>query len=43
MKYNQLRCLVGRGVEVEVVPWDYDFPQLAGKEYDGLLDRKSVV
>jgi carbamoyl-phosphate synthase / aspartate carbamoyltransferase len=37
LKYNQLRCLVNRGVEVEVVPWDYDFPKLAGKEYDGLF------
>lgn len=37
LKYNQLRCLVNRGVEVEVVPWDYDFPRLAGKEYDGLF------
>ncbi|KAK3677978.1 Carbamoyl-phosphate synthase [Recurvomyces mirabilis] len=37
LKYNQLRCLVTRGVEVEVVPWDYDFPKLAGKEYDGLF------
>lgn len=37
LKFNQLRCLVKRGVEVEVVPWDYDFPQLAGKDYDGLF------
>lgn len=37
LKFNQLRCLIQRGVEVEVVPWDYDFPQLAGKEYDGLF------
>lgn len=37
LKYNQIRCLVARGVEVEVVPWDYDFPKLAGKEYDGLF------
>ena len=37
LKYNQLRCLVNRGVEVQVVPWDYDFPSLAGKEYDGLF------
>lgn len=37
LKYNQLRCLVSRGVEVEIVPWDYDFPQLAGKDYDGLF------
>ena len=37
LKYNQLRCLVSRGVEVEVVPWDYDFPRLADKNYDGLF------
>ncbi|KAJ5453507.1 Protein pyrABCN [Penicillium daleae] len=37
MKYNQLRCLLTRGVEVMVVPWDYDFPTLAGKDYDGLF------
>ena len=37
MKANQLRCLVSRGVEVLVVPWDYEFSRLAGKEYDGLF------
>ena len=37
IKYNQLRCLVSRGVEVLVVPWDYNFPSLAGKDYDGLF------
>ena len=37
LKFNQLRCLSARGVEVLVVPWDYDFPPLAGKEYDGLF------
>ncbi|MCJ1399864.1 hypothetical protein MMC11_003067 [Xylographa trunciseda] len=37
LKYNQLRCLSSRGVEVLVVPWDYDFPRLAGKDYDGLF------
>lgn len=37
LKYNQLRCLVRRGVEVQVVPWDYNFPKLAGTEYDGLF------
>lgn len=37
LKYNQLRCLVTRGVEVEVVPWDYDFPKLAASTYDGLF------
>ncbi|KAI4245557.1 MAG: hypothetical protein LQ352_006538 [Teloschistes flavicans] len=37
LKYNQLRCLVRRGVEVQVVPWDFDFPKLAGRDYDGLF------
>ena len=37
LKYNQLRCLVSRGVEVQVVPWDYDFPALAAQDYDGLF------
>jgi carbamoyl-phosphate synthase/aspartate carbamoyltransferase len=37
LKYNQLRCLLARGVEVMVVPWDYDFPTLAGNNYDGLF------
>ncbi|KAI9832204.1 MAG: hypothetical protein M1826_002208 [Phylliscum demangeonii] len=37
LKYNQLRCLLRRGVEVQVVPWDYDFPALAGVQYDGLF------
>lgn len=37
LKYNQLRCLLARGVEVMVVPWDYNFPELAGKDYDGLF------
>ncbi|ESZ95891.1 aspartate carbamoyltransferase catalytic subunit [Sclerotinia borealis F-4128] len=37
LKYNQLRCLVKRGVEVLICPWDYDFPALAGKDYDGLF------
>ena len=34
MKYSQLRCLLKRGVEVLVCPWDYDF---RGEEYDGLF------
>ncbi|KAK5224770.1 Carbamoyl-phosphate synthase [Exophiala xenobiotica] len=37
LKYNQLRCLLSRGVEVLIVPWDYNFPELAGKDYDGLF------
>lgn len=34
MKYNQIRCFVARGVELKVVPWDYDF---TAEEYDGLF------
>ncbi|CAL8578602.1 Carbamoyl-phosphate synthase [Xanthoria parietina] len=37
LKFNQLRCLIRRGVEVLVVPWDHDFPEHAGKDYDGLF------
>ena len=37
LKYNQLRCLLSRGAEVLVVPWDYNFPSLAGGDYDGLF------
>jgi len=37
LKYNQLRCLVARGVEVQVVPWNYDISSLAGETYDGLF------
>ncbi|PKI83760.1 Carbamoyl-phosphate synthase [Malassezia vespertilionis] len=36
MKMNQIRCFTSRGVELLVVPWDYDF--LNGpEEYDGLF------
>ncbi|KAA8898616.1 hypothetical protein DIURU_004636 [Diutina rugosa] len=34
MKYNQIRCFVRRGVELLVVPWDYDFTQ---EKYHGLF------
>ncbi|KAI5281900.1 hypothetical protein KEM54_003065, partial [Ascosphaera aggregata] len=34
MKFNQLRCLLSRGVEVLVVPFDYDF---SSDSYDGLF------
>ncbi|KAG8527659.1 uncharacterized protein KY384_007812 [Bacidia gigantensis] len=37
LKLNQLRCLLSRGLEVLVVPWDYDFPKLGGNDYDGLF------
>ncbi|KAF9079800.1 hypothetical protein BGX27_005971, partial [Mortierella sp. AM989] len=35
MKFNQIRCFVARGVEVKVVPWNYDFN--ADTDYDGLF------
>ncbi|KAK9320514.1 hypothetical protein V1517DRAFT_329208 [Lipomyces orientalis] len=35
MKYNQVRCFVNRGVELKVVPWDYDI--LSEEDYDGLF------
>ena len=34
VKHNILRCLVGRGMEVVRVPWDYDFTEM---DYDGLF------
>ncbi|CAB4255137.1 similar to Saccharomyces cerevisiae YJL130C URA2 Bifunctional carbamoylphosphate synthetase (CPSase)-aspartate transcarbamylase (ATCase) [Maudiozyma barnettii] len=34
IKYNQIRCFIKRGVELKVVPWDYDFTT---EEYDGLF------
>ncbi|KAI9859150.1 MAG: hypothetical protein M1813_007106 [Trichoglossum hirsutum] len=37
LKYSQLRCLISRDVEIQVVPWDYDFPRLTGEDYDGLF------
>ncbi|EIW77899.1 carbamoyl-phosphate synth [Coniophora puteana RWD-64-598 SS2] len=36
MKYNQIRCFVERGVELKVVPWDYDFTS-DPEPYDGLF------
>ncbi|KAG6885102.1 hypothetical protein C0993_005869 [Termitomyces sp. T159_Od127] len=36
MKYNQIRCFINRGVELKVVPWNYDF--ISDHEpYDGLF------
>ncbi|GJJ14186.1 hypothetical protein Clacol_008448 [Clathrus columnatus] len=37
MKYNQIRCFTSRGVEVKVVPWDYDFLLPSEEPYDGLF------
>ena len=34
LKLNQIRCLVGRGAKVDVVPWDH---KLDMREYDGLF------
>lgn len=34
MKFNQIRCFVNRGVELKIVPWNYDFLQ---EKYDGLF------
>ena len=36
MKFNQIRCFTSRGVDVKVVPWDYDFTANPS-EYDGLF------
>ena len=36
MKYNQIRCFTNRGVELKVVPWNYDFAQ-DPEPYDGLF------
>ena len=38
MKWNQIRCFRNRGVEVKVVPWDYDFNTLEQPgSFDGLF------
>ncbi|KAG5641186.1 hypothetical protein DXG03_005797 [Asterophora parasitica] len=36
MKYNQIRCFTNRGVELKVVPWNYDFLS-ESEPYDGLF------
>lgn len=36
MKWNQIRCFRNRGVEVKVVPWDYDF-NTETEKFDGLF------
>ena len=37
MKYNQIRCFTSRGVELKVVPWNYDFTAPSEEPYDGLF------
>jgi carbamoyl-phosphate synthase/aspartate carbamoyltransferase len=36
MKYNQIRCFTSRGVDLKVVPWDYDFTKELDL-FDGLF------
>ncbi|KAG5636336.1 hypothetical protein H0H81_008387 [Sphagnurus paluster] len=36
MKYNQIRCFINRGVELKVVPWNYDFLS-ESEPYDGFF------
>ncbi|CAK5278005.1 unnamed protein product [Mycena citricolor] len=36
MKFNQIRCFIERGMELKVVPWDYDFLNEA-EPYDGIF------
>lgn len=37
MKYNQIRCFLNRGVEIKVVPWDYDYLLAIEEPFDGLF------
>ncbi|KAI0641799.1 carbamoyl-phosphate synth [Trametes meyenii] len=37
MKYNQIRCITHRGVELKVVPWDYDYLSSSEEPFDGLF------
>lgn len=37
MKFNQIRCFVLRGIELKVVPWDYDFLAAGEEPFDGLF------
>ncbi|KDN37490.1 hypothetical protein RSAG8_10152, partial [Rhizoctonia solani AG-8 WAC10335] len=37
MKYNQIRCFTSRGIELLVVPWDYDLASHPADTYDGVF------
>ncbi|KAG8709953.1 hypothetical protein FRC09_000387 [Ceratobasidium sp. 395] len=37
MKYNQIRCFTSRGIELLVVPWNYDLATHPSDTYDGLF------
>ncbi|KAI0925314.1 hypothetical protein AcV7_005586 [Taiwanofungus camphoratus] len=37
MKFNQIRCFTHRGVELKVVPWDYNYLAETEEPFDGLF------
>ncbi|EIN06928.1 carbamoyl-phosphate synthase [Punctularia strigosozonata HHB-11173 SS5] len=37
MKFNQIRCFTHRGIELKVVPWDYDYLAASEEPFDGLF------
>lgn len=37
MKYNQIRCFTHRGIELKVVPWDYEYLSPSEEPFDGLF------
>ncbi|KAI0308802.1 class I glutamine amidotransferase-like protein [Amylostereum chailletii] len=37
MIYSQICCFTGRGVELKVMPWDYDFSPASEEPFDGLF------
>ncbi len=37
MKYNQIRCFIRRGVELKVVPWNYNYVAESEDSFDGLF------
>ncbi len=37
MKYNQIRCFIRRGVELKVVPWNYNYLTESEDSFDGLF------
>lgn len=37
MKFNQIRCFTHRGVELKVVPWDYNYLASTEEPFDGLF------
>lgn len=37
MKFNQIRCFTHRGIELKVVPWNYDFLTSREEAFDGLF------